>query len=101
MSQPESFFQTLIDASQQAEHKSLLTLKTQAMMLERLEHFSLYSDRLVFISGESGSGRSTLLKLFQQRVPDTISAVHVDCTKQDWFSDVLTNCGLHLSLIHI
>ena len=95
MSQPESFFQTLIDASQQAEHKSLLTLKTQAMMLERLEHFSLYSDRLVFISGESGSGRSTLLKLFQQRVPDTISAVRVDCTKQDWFFDVLTNCGLH------
>ena len=83
-----------MQASQQASPQSLLTLKTQSMLLERLEHFALYSDRLVFISGESGAGRSTLLKLFQQSIPDTILVAREDCAQQGWFANVLSGCGL-------
>ncbi len=72
-----------------------LELPSQQQLLQRLEHFSIYSDKLIALAGQAGSGKSSLLSLLAQSTPAPIQVIKTNCRNSDWFSSVLSQYGLH------
>jgi DamX protein len=73
----------------------LCELASQQHLLQRLEHFSIYSDRLIVIVGASGSGKSTLIQMLAKNTPEPIQIITANCCQLDWFSSVLSQYGIH------
>ncbi|NVJ49879.1 MAG: SPOR domain-containing protein [Gammaproteobacteria bacterium] len=84
-----SFYQQLMQAS------TTIELASQSETVEKLEHFACFSDRLVGLCGNAGSGRSTILKRLEIELPDSIARVYADCQQRDWFKVALKQLGIN------
>ncbi len=71
-----------------------INLSSQVQVAERLEHFSVYSDRLIFLLGPEGSGKSSITELMVQQLPAAVDVVVADCNDANWFSLVLERAGI-------
>lgn len=70
-------------------------LASQQQLLQRLEHFSIYSDKLIVLVGASGSGKSSILSLLANSTPAPVRVIRANCQKPDWFAGVLSQYGIH------
>ncbi|MEE4246416.1 MAG: SPOR domain-containing protein [Kangiellaceae bacterium] len=76
------------------EHNEYVSLKTQAEVIEKLEYYSIYADKLIILSVEDGVGTTTLLNQLATKLTLQVNTIYADCANQDWFSDVLEECNI-------
>ncbi|WP_144392983.1 SPOR domain-containing protein [Pleionea sediminis] len=88
MSEQGHLFQSMMASA------NLIELTSQVKTAEKLEHFSVYSDRLIFLSGASGSGKSVIIKFLIDQLPKEVDVVLADCQDSNWFSSLLEAVGI-------
>jgi|GEM_PF-4699576 len=88
MTGSRNIFQQLISASQR------ISLDSQLQTVEKLEHFAIYSDRLVGLVGNAGAGKTTLLQLLSESLPKSIQTILVDCRDSNWFGQILEQLNI-------
>ena len=50
--------------------RTLISFPSQLQLIERLQHLLYLSSSMVFISGEKGSGKSTLIEQLSNQLPN-------------------------------
>jgi len=62
--------------------RQLIALSSQLQLLDRLQHHIYLSSSLIFVSGEQGTGKSTLLELLANRVPGNVQEAFIQLNEQ-------------------
>ena len=60
--------------------RTLISLPSQLQLIERLQHLIYLSSSLIFVSGEIGSGKSTLTENLSNLVPSDLQQVYISLT---------------------
>jgi len=71
------------------EQKAALTLRSQTDIVERMEHFSVYSDRLIVLTGDEGSGKSFIIDQLIDQIPREVQHQLLSCKDSEWFHHLL------------
>ncbi|MCO7224473.1 SPOR domain-containing protein [Pleionea sp. CnH1-48] len=83
MGKQVSTFRQMIELSQR------MSLDSQKTLCERLEHYSVYSDRIIALKGAPGTGRSTLLSLLIEAIEPPIAVAKL--TAEDHFQQTFAD----------
>jgi DamX protein len=62
--------------------RRLISLPSQLQLIDRLQHLIYLSSSLIFISGETGSGKSTLVEQLSNCLPGNIQEVFIQLNEQ-------------------
>jgi DamX protein len=62
--------------------RTLISLPSQLQLIERLQHIIYLSSSLIFVSGEEGSGKSTLTENVSNALPSDIQQVYVSLARE-------------------
>jgi DamX protein len=62
--------------------RTLISLPSQLQLIERLQHLIYFSSSLIFVSGEAGSGKSTLTENVSNALPSDLQQVYVSLVKE-------------------
>ena len=57
--------------------RQLITLPSQLQLLDRLQHHIYLSSSVIFVSGEQGSGKSTILEQLANKLPDDVQEAFI------------------------
>ncbi|MFT6986339.1 MAG: DamX protein [Psychromonas sp.] len=57
--------------------RQLISLPSQLQLIDRLQHLIYLSSSLIFVSGEQGSGKSTLIEQLSNKLPGDIQQVFI------------------------
>ena len=57
--------------------RTLISLPSQLQLIDRLQHLIYLSSSLIFVSGEAGSGKSTLTENLSNVLPSDLQQVHI------------------------
>lgn len=57
--------------------RTLISLPSQLQLIERLQHHIYLSSSLIFVSGEAGSGKSTLIENLSNVLPSDLQQVYI------------------------
>lgn len=61
--------------------RTLISFASQLQLIERLQHMIYLSSSVVFISGEQGSGKSTLIEQLSNQLPSTTQQAFINLTE--------------------
>ena len=62
--------------------RTLISLPSQLQLIERLQHIIYLSSSLIFVSGEAGSGKSTLTENVSNALPSDLQQVYISLIKE-------------------
>ena len=62
--------------------RTLITLPSQLQLIERLQHLIYLSSSLTFVSGEAGSGKTTLIENLSNALPGDLQQVYISLVNE-------------------
>jgi|GEM_PF-6503392 len=74
-------FAALLNTNKMVE-RQLISLASQLQLIDRLQHLIYLSSSLIFVSGEQGSGKSTLIEQLSNKLPGNIQQVFIQLNDQ-------------------
>jgi len=62
--------------------RRLISIPSQLQLIERLQHITYLSSSIIFVSGDSGAAKSTLIEQLSNKISDNVQQVFIQLNEQ-------------------